>query len=194
MPDTLILSRKGSARGLVPGDGIGSRVSEGWILALPRGFRFPVSHEDVFPAGALVVGEVEIAAERQSQEDRQRGREARQRVDEGSRLPVWRVVVSDPAPARRAEASVTVEILAEERPVLPDPVPELASMGVRPVEFVGLKAQPRLGGQGDYRHLTWAYTADGVRAPQAGSGAASSAKPAKSAGSGSGEGSSAGGR
>ncbi|WP_258341686.1 hypothetical protein [Saccharopolyspora gregorii] len=154
-----------------------------------------MSHEDVFPAGALVVGEVEIAAERQSQEDRQRGREARQRVDEGSLLPVWRVVVSDPAPARRAEASVTVEILAEERPVLPDPVPELASMGVRPVEFVGLRVQPRLGGQGEFRHLTWAYTAEGVRAPQIGSGSGAAAKPstpAKSAGSG--EGSSAGGR
>lgn len=141
-------------------------------MALPRNFRFPVEFGCAFPDGVLVTSEVEVATERQSQEDRQRGREPRQRVDMDTGFPVWRVTVSDPAALRRAEASVTVELMAAQAPVLPDPVPGLA-MPVREVEFTGLTAEPRLGGQGEFRYLTFAYRASGLRAPEKAGGAAS---------------------
>lgn len=159
-------------------------------MALARNYRFPVSFGDVFPSGALAIGEVEPATERQSEQDRARGRAARQRRDESTGLLIWMVMVSDPAPARRSEASPTVQILSEDEPVLPDPI---AGLGVRPVEFVGLTAEPRVGGQGEFRFLTFQLRAEGVRAvvsdgaSSAGSGSSSGKGRGGSSGSGSGE-------
>lgn len=164
-------------------------------MALARNYRFPVSFGDVFPSGALAIGEVEPATERQSEQDRARGRAARQRRDEATGLPIWMVMVSDPAPARRSEASPTVQVLSEDEPVLPDPI---AGLGVRPVEFVGLTAEPRVGGQGEFRYLTFQLRADGVRPASSGGGSSagsgssgkgarggSSAAPSSGEGSGS---------
>lgn len=74
---------------------------------------------------------------------------------------MWQVTVSDPAAQRRTEAAVTVEILASERPELPEPVPGMA-MAVREVRFSGLTAEARLGGQGEFRYITFAYRAEGI--------------------------------
>lgn len=143
-----------------------------FFMALPRNYRFPVEFADAFPAGVLALSEVQAAPERQSQQDRQRGRVPRQRVDEETRLPVWQVTVSDPAPARAREAAVTVEILSADEPVLPEPVAGMA-MAVREVEFVGLTAEPRLGGQGEFRFITFVYRAEGVRGRRSDSGSGS---------------------
>jgi uncharacterized membrane protein YgcG len=158
-------------------------------VALRRNYRFGVSHEEVFPQGALVVSEVVAATERQSQEDRQRGREPRQRVDEATGLPVFQVTVTDPAAMRSRESAVTVEVLSAQPPELPDPVPNVG-IPVRLVEFVGLTAEPRLGGTGEFRYLTYVYRAEGMRA--AGGASASASSSGKGAEGRSGSGSDAG--
>lgn len=132
-------------------------------MGLPRNYRFPVPFEDAFPAGVLAVSEVEAATERQSQEDRQRGRTPRQRRDESSGSPLWQVTVTDPAAQRSREAAITVEIVAEDEPVLPE-VAAGVGVPVREVEFTELTAEPRLGGQGEFRYQTYVYRAGGLRA------------------------------
>ncbi|MGW1682353.1 hypothetical protein [Saccharopolyspora sp. NPDC002376] len=99
-------------------------------------------------------------------------------------LPVWRVTVSDPAPARASETAVTVEILAEEQPELPEPVAGMA-MAVREVRFAGLTAEARMGGQGEFRYITWAYRASGIESASVGRSSGAS-KPSKSSSSSSG--------
>ncbi|GAA0506049.1 hypothetical protein [Saccharopolyspora thermophila] len=151
-------------------------------MGLARGHRFSVSFEDAFPGGALAVSEVEAALERQSPQDRSRGVPARQRTDAVTGLPVWRLLVSDPVPARPSEASVTVEVLAEEKPELPEPVAGM-TVAVREVRFTGLTAEARLGGQGDFRYVTYVYRARGIESASAGrSGSRSSAKAASGEG------------
>ncbi|MEV0088206.1 hypothetical protein [Saccharopolyspora sp. NPDC050642] len=137
-------------------------------MALPRNFRFPVSFDNAFPEGALAVSEVEPANERQSPQDRSRGLPPRQRMDPVTGLPVWKLTISDPSSPRDGEKSVTVEILAAEQPELPEPVPGMP-MNVRVVRFEDLTAQPRLGGQGEFRYLTFAYRASGIVSALSGS-------------------------
>lgn len=104
---------------------------------------------------------------------------------------MWQVTVTDPAAQRSREAAITVEIVAEDAPVLPE-VAAGIGVPVREVEFTELTAEPRLGGQGEFRYQTYAYRARGLRAAgtasaSAGSGvsrhgASGSASPSESGG------------
>ncbi len=157
---------------IVDGESIQFCAGVRLFMGLPRNYRFPVPFDDAFPGGVLAVSEIEPATERQSQEDRQRGRNPRQRRDESSGSPLWQVTVTDPAAQRSREAAITVEIVAEDEPVLPE-VASGVGVPVREVEFTGLTAEPRLGGQGEFRYQTYAYRAGGLRAAGAASASAS---------------------
>ncbi|MDA3649831.1 hypothetical protein OU416_37620 [Saccharopolyspora indica] len=142
-----------------------------------------MAFEDAFPGGALALSEVEAANERQSPQDRSRGVPPRQRVDLVTGLPVWKVTVSDPSSLRPAEAAVAVEILAAEKPELPEPVAGMA-MPVREVRFTGMAVEPKLGGQDQFRFITYTYRAEGIESPSKASGPSSgSSRSSKGAGS-----------
>ncbi|MBB5157356.1 hypothetical protein [Saccharopolyspora phatthalungensis] len=82
----------------------------------------------------------------------------RQRIDAETGLPVWLITVADLASVRLTQTAVTVEILAENKPVLPQ----------RPeIEFVGLTVEPVRGGTEKEPWTTFTYRAlEVVAAPR----------------------------
>jgi hypothetical protein len=66
-------------------------------MAVPRGTRFEVEHDQVFADGAAIVGPVSADMEYISNEDRARGKQPKQRIDEATGLLQWKVTVSDPS-------------------------------------------------------------------------------------------------
>lgn len=55
-------------------------------MAVPRGTRFEVEHDHVFPEKVAVVGPVSADMEYISNEDRARGKQPKQRIDEATGL------------------------------------------------------------------------------------------------------------
>ena len=68
-------------------------------MAISKGYRFPVSFDDAFPQGLVMVGEVMPDTEYQTRDERAAGRPVRQRVDEATGKRQWKVTVTDPAPS-----------------------------------------------------------------------------------------------
>lgn len=150
-------------------------------MAVPYGQRFPVEFETVFPQGGLMMGEVSAVTEYQSREDRAKGRPVRQQVDEETGKRMWRVTVSDPSATREADKSVSVTVLAEHQPVPPDGIEVAPGIVVRPIEFEGMTAAPKLEGQGEYKRLGYTLRATGMRTP-AGQGAPAPRSSSRSSG------------
>jgi len=133
------------------------------------GGRLPVDSVDVFPHGlyAFVATEVEPARDfERSTSDR-----FVQQVDKDTGLAVWTFEVLDADPQARDKA-ITVRIVAEHKPVLPEAP---AGMPFRPVEFEGLTVAPSVdtsrcsGGPGAHRcraRLAWSFRATGIVAPK----------------------------
>jgi hypothetical protein len=119
----------------------------------------PMQHDDVFPHGCFVVGEVQAMRDF----DRSTKDQAIQAVDRESGELVWTVDVVDADPEAR-ERTVRVKITAPVQPVPPESAPGLP---FRPVEFDGLTATPyvqtTVGGRGK---LAWSFRATGMRAPR----------------------------
>nr|WP_239000816.1 hypothetical protein [Jiangella asiatica] len=124
-----------------------------------------------------MVGEIEPDLEYQSQDDRARGREQRQRVDEVTGLRQWKATVTDPDEAKAKRASFEVIFTAE---VQPAPLPDEVLPGMRPVELVGVTASPKVMGQGEFKYLGYEYRATGVKTP----GTPAAARPAAGRGDG----------
>jgi hypothetical protein len=59
-------------------------------MAVPRGTRFEVEHDQVFAEGAAIVGPVSADMEYVSNEDKARGKQPKQRIDEQSGLLQWK--------------------------------------------------------------------------------------------------------
>ncbi|MBB5785590.1 hypothetical protein [Jiangella mangrovi] len=131
-------------------------------MALIKGHRFPVEFGEAFPRGLVMVGEIEPDLEYQSQEDRARGKEQRQRIDDITKLRQWRATVTDPDEAKAKRASFEVIFTAE---VQPAPLPDEVLPGMRPIELVGVTASPKVMGQGEFKYLGYEYRATGVKAP-----------------------------
>ena len=136
--------------------------------------RFEVKPTQAFAYGlyAFVATEVEAARdfEKSSAESFVQAR------DKDTGLPVWNFEVLDADPnAKGKNAAITVRILSEEKPTLPESPPGLP---FRPVEFEGLTATPyvdsqrctgeRFGGGGHRcrARLAWSWRASGVVAPK----------------------------
>jgi hypothetical protein len=94
-------------------------------------------HEDVFPFGCFVVGEVQAMRDF----DRSTKDQAVQAVDRDTGELVWTVDVVDADPEAR-ERTVRVKLLAPVQPVPPEAV---AGMPFRPVEFKGKRIVTREG-------------------------------------------------
>lgn len=133
-------------------------------MAVPRGTRFSVDHDQVFPDGAVIVGPVAADMEYVSNEDKARGKQPKQRVDEQTGLPQWKVTVSDPSAEKDRDKSVAVTVLAEVQPVPPEAA--IPGLDMRPVRFEGLTIEPRVMGE-RFKYQGWVFRATGLRAPSA---------------------------
>ena len=107
-------------------------------MAVPRGQRFEVAFDEVFPQGLYLVGEITPVTEYQSPEDKARNRPVRARTDEVSGLPLFRGTFADP----------------------PAAVP---GVPFRPVVLEGLTVQPRAEASGQAKWITWVVRATGMR-------------------------------
>ncbi|GAA3460354.1 hypothetical protein ACFFSW_19435 [Saccharothrix longispora] len=136
-------------------------------MAVPYGTRFEAAFDQVFPMGALMVGEVAPDMEYMSADDKARGRQAKQKVDERTGKRQWKVVVTDPSAEKERDASVTVTILADVQPVPPSAVAVMPGVEVRPVAFDGLTVEPRVMGD-RYKYQGFVIRAAGIVSPQVG--------------------------
>ncbi|WP_053205661.1 hypothetical protein [Jiangella muralis] len=121
--------------------------------------RIPVTHEMVFPHGAMVRGEAtQVDNFDQSTKDNRV-----QEIDKVTGLRVWQVRVEDMDPeVRKGQETITVKILADVCPTLPDTIHGLP---FRPVEFTGMTVTPYVEeGRGRPR-MAYSYRATGVQAP-----------------------------
>jgi hypothetical protein len=143
-------------------------------MAVPRGTRFAVKHDDVFPEGAAIVGPVSADMEYVSTEDKARGKQPKQRRDEASGLLQWKVTVSDPSAEKDRDKSINLTMLAEVQPV--PPATAIAGFDFRPVYFEGLSIEPRVMGE-KFKYQGWVYRATGMRAPNAAAKPASKLPP-----------------
>lgn len=126
-------------------------------MAIAR--RFAIPHDEVFPHGAYVVGEVApvIDFNRSTREQKI------QQVDEESGLLIWSVDVLDADPqVKRASKTVSVKMLAKVQPVPPAPS---GGLPFALVEFTGLSALPYIDENGQRPRLAWSFRADGMQAP-----------------------------
>jgi hypothetical protein len=98
-------------------------------MAIPGGYRFPVPFDDVFAAGAYVLG-----VEQAYDYDNNGGKSPSK--DKMSGKLVWNVQVTDPS-AKGKNTGVVVKISADVQPVPPETAPGLP---FRPVVFEGLTA------------------------------------------------------
>jgi hypothetical protein len=131
-------------------------------MAVPRGTRFEVEHDQVFPERVAVVGPVSADMEYISNEDRARGKQPKQRIDETTGLLQWKVTVSDPSADKDRDKSISVIMLSKVQPVPPETA--IAGFDFRPVHFEGLTIEPRVMGE-KFRYLGWVFRATGMCAP-----------------------------
>jgi len=131
-------------------------------MAVARGTRFEIEHDQVFPEGVAVVGPVSADMEYVSNEDKARGKQPKQRIDETTGLPQWKVTVSDPSADKDRDKSINMTMLGKVQPVPPETA--IAGFDFRPVYFEGLTIEPRVMGE-KFKYLGWVFRAMGMRAP-----------------------------
>jgi hypothetical protein len=129
-------------------------------MAVPRGQRFEVPFDEVFPQGLYLVGEIAPVTEYQSQEDKARNRPVRPRTDEVTGLPLFRGTFADPSAEKDRDKSVTVEFVSRVQPVPPAAIP---GVPFRPVVLEGLTVQPRAEVSGQAKWITWVVRATGMQ-------------------------------
>lgn len=88
-----------------------------------------------------------------SNEDKARGKQPKQRIDEATGLPQWKVTVSDPSADKDRD---------KVQPVPPETA--ISGFDFRPVYFEGLTIEPRVMGE-KFKCLGWVIRATGMRAP-----------------------------
>jgi len=126
-------------------------------MAIAR--RFKINHDEVFPFGAYLVGEVGPVFDfEKSSKDLKV-----QQVDKDSGLLLWSVEVLDADPgAGKKSKTVTVKIAARVQPVPPEALPGLP---FRPVVFQGLSALPYIDDAGKFSRIVWSFKAEAMTAP-----------------------------
>lgn len=126
--------------------------------------RMQVRHEDVFGAGAFLIGEVEAVpdfnAERRPDGSRP------QQGDKETGIPLWSVQVLDADPeARKSEKTVSVKIAAPHQPVPPE---KSSGMPFTAVEFTDLTVLAYIDDNGNRPRVAWSFRAAGMSAPRNG--------------------------
>jgi len=126
-------------------------------MAIAR--RFKIGHDEVFPFGAYLVGEVGPVFDF----DRSTKELKVQQVDKDNGLLLWSVEVLDADPeAGKKSKTVTVKIAARVQPVPPEVLPGLP---FRPVVFQGLSALPYIDDAGKFSRIVWSFKAESMTAP-----------------------------
>jgi hypothetical protein len=144
-------------------------------MAISKGYRFPISFDDAFPQGLVMVGEVMPDVEYQTREEKAAGRPVRQRVDEATGKRQWKVTVTDPHEPNAKRKSFEITLLGDVQPV---PTTGEVLPGMRPVELDGLTAEPRVAGNGEFKYQSFLFRATGFRAAGRSTGSApAGAKP-----------------
>lgn len=147
-------------------------------MAMPK--KMQLTTEQVFPAGAFVVGEVEPVRDYDAPAP-PKGVDRPQKRDQETGLMVWTVPILDADPeAKKNQKTVNVKILSATQPV---PPVNTSGMPFIPVEFTDLEVGYYVKTEGDFSRLEWTFMARGMsepagRKPAAGSGGASSSKAA----------------
>ncbi len=136
-------------------------------MAVQRGTRFEIEHDAVFPAGAAIVGPVTPDMEYVSNEDKARGKLPKQKIDEQTGLPQWKVTVTDPSAEKDRDKSATVTLLDRVQPVPPPAA--MQGFDFRPVVFEGLMVEARVMGE-KFKYQGWVLRAAGMREPGRGAG------------------------
>ena len=127
--------------------------------------RMRVPFEDVFPAGAYMVGEIEPVDDYELiKAARAAGREPGdvQIRDKVTEMRVWavRVIDADPA-ARKGKSEVVVKVSADHQPVPPAAIP---GMPFRPIEFDELTVTPYVDENGNKPRQAFSFRARGIKA------------------------------
>lgn len=123
--------------------------------------RMQVRHEDVFPSGAFLVGEVEAVADFNA--ERRADGSRPQQVDKDTGVLMWSVQVLDADPeARKNDKTVSVKLVAPQQPVPPD---HTSGMPFTPVEFTDLTVLPYVDDNGARPRIAWSFRAAGMTAP-----------------------------
>ncbi len=140
--------------------------------------RFDVEPSEAFPYGLYAFTATEVKPARDFEQSTRDN--LVQQKDKDTGLPVWTFDVLDADPnAEGKNAAITVRILSERQPTLPDAAP---NMPFRPVEFEGLKATPYVDSQrctgerpgASHRcraRLGWSWRATAIVAPKPASAA-----------------------
>ncbi|SFR21970.1 hypothetical protein SAMN04488564_10620 [Lentzea waywayandensis] len=155
-------------------------------MGITKGHRFPVSFDDAFPQGLVMVGEVAPDTEYQTRDEKNAGRPVRQRIDESTGKRQWKVSVTDPSEPNAKRKSFEITFLADVQPV---PTTGEVLPGMRPIELDGLTAEPKVAGNGEFKYQSYIYRASGFRAsgrsagtpPQVSKGGAGAADSSKAA-------------
>ncbi|MBK1785234.1 hypothetical protein [Prauserella cavernicola] len=150
-------------------------------MAINRGHRFPINFDDAFPQGLVMVGEVAPDNEYLSNDERARGKQPKQKLDETTGKRQWKATVTDPSETNAKRASFVLTFLADVQPV---PTTDEALPGMRPIELDGLTAEPKVAGNGEFKYQSYVFRATAFKAAMASGGAGRSA--GKSAGNGGG--------
>ncbi|MCE7002445.1 hypothetical protein LWC34_06310 [Kibdelosporangium philippinense] len=143
-------------------------------MAVPKGYRFEIPFDVMFPNGLFLIGEIQPLTEYQSQEDRARNRPVRPRTDEDGLL-LFKGMFADPSAEKDRDKSVSIEFAAKVQPVPPASVP---GVPFTPVVLEGLTVQPRAEATGQAKWVIWSIRATGMRAvetPATGRGGKSNA-------------------
>ncbi|GLZ38522.1 hypothetical protein [Actinokineospora sp. NBRC 105648] len=138
-------------------------------MGISKGHRFPVEFADAFPQGLILIGDVAPDNEYQSRDDRSAGRPVRQRVDEMTGQRQWKANVTDPSEQNAKRASFELTLVAEVQPV---PTTSEVLPGMRAIELLGLTAEPRVAGNGEFKYQSYVYRATGFAAAAPASGGA----------------------
>ena len=129
--------------------------------------RMRVPFEDVFPAGAFMVGEVTPVEDFDLvRAAREAGREPGdvQLRDKVSEKRVWQVRVVDADPeARKGQTEQVVKISADVQPVPPE---MMEGLPFRPVMFEGLTVTAYIDESRSRARIAWSLRADGMASPK----------------------------
>lgn len=127
-------------------------------MAIAR--RFSIKHEEAFPYGAYVIGEVEPVNdfERSTRDHKV------QQVDKETGLPLWSVQVLDADPeAPKHAKTVTVKITAPVQPVPPGAEDGQGGFPYAMVVFENLTAMPYAEQVNeDFSRVVWSFKATGM--------------------------------
>ncbi|MFD4461071.1 hypothetical protein [Nocardia sp. NPDC058480] len=119
-----------------------------------RDFRFEPTFAAFFGGGLFQVGAVLPDTEYSGDPLRP----GPQRRDSVTHELVWKIAVLDPGERNPRRRAYEVLLLSNIEPV--PTTPEIAP-GMRPIELTGLMVTPRVGGQGEFKYLTWTVRAKG---------------------------------